>query len=509
MYVMYLFAWLLFVAFGISTATAGYPKDLTVDTTSGLVTGFIEDKFPNVAQFLGVPFAEQPVGARRWLPPTLKSKETNIFNATTFGHNCPQILYNFSTVWNTDAPEFETSQELDGEDCLIINVWAPNKHIHDGESLPVLAWIYGGGFESGGGNVPYQIPTSWVERSQRHIVVGIAYRAGIFGYPNSAGLKDNEQNLGLLDQRLGLEWVRSNIANFGGDPNRITLWGHSAGGVSVEYLDFAYPEDPIAKGFIAGSGGAWHGVSSSPDQSNFTFVANNFGCDNLSAEAEVDCLRKVSSRDIIAFLEERANAGTEPALVFHPIVDGRTRFANYTERALAGKFTRMPTITGTTVDEATAAILPYNQTYGPNMTLADQATLSFFCRVVLEAQDRYTAHAPTFRYLYGGNFSNISPQWWEGAYHASELPLIFGTSGDYRGASTPFELAVSEKMQDYWLAFAEDPVDGLPAMGWDAYEPDGNGVLLGYESVVSQPISEVKLEAPCTDGFPNGKPPPV
>ncbi|KAH8810141.1 Alpha/Beta hydrolase protein [Flagelloscypha sp. PMI_526] len=505
---MYLLAGLLFGALGISTATAGLPKDLTVHTSSGLVAGFIEDKYPNVAQFLGVPFAEQPVGARRWLPPTLKSKERTIFNATTFGHNCPQILYNFSTTWNTDAPEFETPTDKDGEDCLIVNVWAPSKHLHDDSSLPVLVWIYGGGFESGGGDVKYQIPTAWVERSQQHIVIGIAYRAGIFGYPNAAGLKDNEQNLGLLDQRLGLEWTRSNIANFGGDPNRITLWGHSAGAISAEYFDFAYPEDPIVKGFIAGSGTAWW-PTPNPDQTNFTFVANHFGCTNLSPKAEVDCLRKVHWQDIIAFITERDNAGTEPAITFKPKVDGLTRFANYTERLLAGKFTRFPTITGTTVDEATAGILPYNKTYGPNMTIADEATLSIFCPVVLEAQIRYAANAPTFRYLYGGNFSNISPQWWEGAYHASELPLIFGTSGDYRGASTPLELATSEKMQDYWLAFAKDPVNGLPALGWNAYKPDGDAVLLGFENEASQPISEARLADPCTDGVPNGKPPPV
>ncbi|KAF2684071.1 para-nitrobenzyl esterase [Lentithecium fluviatile CBS 122367] len=502
---------LLFSFLQFQTSQARYRW--TVHTSSGEVTGFINKTTPNVAQFLGVPFAESPEGPLRWLPPVLKSRKGRI-DATAFGNNCPQYLGNLTTVYSEDATGFVTPQNI-GEDCLSVSIWAPKKECSETGSLPVIAWLYGGGFNEGGANVPYQNPAKWVERSQKHIVVSINYRVNIFGFPNAAGLKDDEQNLGFLDQRLGLEWIRRNIANFGGDPNRITVWGQSAGAMSADYLNFAYLEDPIISGLIMDSGTAQiQGYSvDGLDHSNFTFVATHFGCGNLSAKAELDCLRNVSSEDIIALIKERSDAGTTPALMFVATVDNRTLFANYTERALVGNFSKKPAIVGTNADEATSFTLPYDRANGPDIKAAHLTTLGLFlCPAVKTTQDRYAGDpsTATYRYLYGGNFTNISPQWWEGAFHSSELPLVFGTHDLLRGPSTPFEIAVSEKMQDYWVAFAEDPVNGLPKMGWNAYEPTGDAVLIGWHDVVSQPIAEARLEAPC-DGLiprPGALPPP-
>ncbi|KAF2193199.1 para-nitrobenzyl esterase [Zopfia rhizophila CBS 207.26] len=486
---------LAFLASFVQLQTAGAVSSLTVDTTSGKVTGLINDTTPNVAQFLGIPYAEPPTGDRRWLPSIAKSREESI-DATKFGLSCPQFDGNAPTVWNTDAREFVVPANTTGEDCLSVNVWAPWKP-DSSEPLPVIAWIYGGAFQTGGGNVEYQNPSRWIERSQKHIVVGINYRVNIFGFPNAAGLNESEQNLGLLDQRLGLEWIRSNIANFGGDPSRISLWGQSAGAMSVDYYNFAYPEDPIVSGLIMDSGSAFLALGTvDPEHKNFSFVAGHFGCGNLSTQAELDCMRNVSSADIEAFMKSWSDAGSSPALSFNPIVDNRTKFANYTARALAGNFTKNPAIAGTTTNEG-EPFGPYDRENGPDLAVANATTLAaFLCPIVKTTSDRYAVNVPTFRYLYGGNFSNISPQWWEGAYHSSELPLIFGTHGIARGASTPFEIQVSMQMQDYWLAFAEDPVNGLPEMGWTAYMPEGNAVFIGRDVVV-QPIAESRLEAPC------------
>lgn len=333
----------------------------------------------------------------------------------------------------------------------------------------------------------------------------------IFGTPNAAGLKDDEQNLGLLDQRLALEWIRDNIANFGGDPNRITLWGHSAGAVSVDSYNFAYPEDSIVSALILSSGTSSSYIPYVPGHSNFTVVARNFNCDHLDPIAELSCLRKVSFREIIAFLKTRFDNGAVPSLIFTPMIDNRTIFANHTTRALAGNFTRKPAIIGTTVNEY-SVFLPYNRTYGPNQTIADELTLGvFLCPAVQTTHDRfYGGNATTFRYLYGGNFSNIAPQWWQGAYHQSDMPLVFGSHSIARTISTPFEFAVSEKMQDYWLAFAEDPVRGLPNLGWHSFNgsADDQSVLLGWEGEVVQSITDRELEAPCNGRIPNGKPKP-
>lgn len=306
-----------------------------------------------------------------------------------------------------------------------------------------------------------------------------------------------------------MEWIRDNVANFGGDPNRITLWGHSAGSVSVDSYSFTYPHDPIISSMILSSGTAQSVVAfGSP---NFTTVAQNFRCNHTDSTAELACMRDVPAPEIMSWLKQRLDNGTKPGLAFTPQVDNRTSWENHTIRALAGEFIKKPAIIGTTVNEW-APFLPYNRTFGPNQTAADEGTLRvFLCPAELTTHERYKGgNATTFRYLYGGNFSNIAPRWWEAAYHSSDLPMVFGTHSIARSTSTPFEVEVSEHMQDYWLAFAEDPVRGLPALGWDGYagRSDGESVLLGWKGKASQPISDRELESGCDEGVPNGKPKP-
>lgn len=154
-------------------------SSLRVETTVGTVYGLINGTTSHVAQFLGIPYAEPPIGSLRWLPPTIKAPVSYI-DATSFSPSCPQYESAISSVYNIDARNFLISGPT-SEDCLTLNVWAPfgekrsqNESCSDGEKgLPVLVWIYGGGFQTGGGEIGYQIPSNWVERSQGHIVVGI------------------------------------------------------------------------------------------------------------------------------------------------------------------------------------------------------------------------------------------------------------------------------------------------------------------------------------------------
>ncbi|KAF2875900.1 para-nitrobenzyl esterase [Massariosphaeria phaeospora] len=504
---MAIFTVLLFGFLHVRGITAG----LTIKTSSGVVTGFVNNTTPNVSQYLGIPFAEPPTGPLRWLPAVPKSGNAPI-DATAFGNNCPQFISSQATVNSEDATGFMTPNNF-GEDCLSVSIWAPKGACDKTSSLPVVAWLYGGGFAEGGANVPYQNPARWIERSQKHIVVSINYRVSIMGFPNAAGLKADEQNLGFLDQRAGVEWIKQNIANFGGDPERITLWGQSAGAMSTDYFNFAYPEDPIVKGLIMSSGTAQiQGFfTDGSNHSTFSYVAAHFGCGNLTAEAELDCLRKIDHNAISALIKEHYDMGATPLLAFVATIDNTTTFANYTERALQGKYSKLPAIVTTNTDEGESMVLPYDRVNGVNQTEADAVTLGLFlCPAVQTTKDRYASDALTFRWLYGGNFTNVSPQWWEGAYHTSDMPQIFGTAELLRGPSTPFEVKVSEQMQDYFLAFAKDPVDGLPKLGWNAYEPEGDALLIGRDGVVSQPIAQAKLEAGC-DGLnvvPGALPPP-
>lgn len=338
-----------------------------------------------------------------------------------------------------------------------------------------------------------------------------SYRIAIFGFPNAAGLPLEEQNVGFMDQRLAVEWVRDNIANFGGDVNRITIWGQSSGAMSVDDYNFAYPEDPIVSGLIMHSGtSTLNFLWPDQEQTNFTYVAQHFGCVESNATAELDCFRRVNASSIISFLESYSNNGTSPGLAFVPVVDNRLLFENYTARALAGKYSRKPALIGNAADEGNSFTLPYNATYGPPRADADATTVGLFmCPTIQTSHDRYTSNATTFRFLYAGNFSNVSPKWWLGAYHSSDLPMVFGTYNIARGNGTAFQKQVSETMQDYWLAFAENPVDGLPKLGWAAYDNGkGEGVMFGKDDVVEQKIAESRLDAPCDGLVPNGLPPP-
>lgn len=174
-----------------------------------------------------------------------------------------------------------------------------------------------------------------------------SYRLNIFGFPNAAGTPQN-LNLGLLDQRLGLEWVRANIANFGGDPTKITLWGQSAGAASVDFYNFAYPQDPIVSGLIMDSGTAGlggFGQGSVPVGSQFTQVATGLGCGNMAPAQELACMRNVSTQNIANFISTQPIMGGGAvggmALPFGPILDNVTVFANNTARAMAGQFTKV------------------------------------------------------------------------------------------------------------------------------------------------------------------------
>jgi carboxylesterase type B len=184
-----------------------------------------------------------------------------------------------------------------------------------------------------------------------------------------------------------------------------------------------------------------------------------------------------------------------------------------TKRSFAYTNNKKPAIIGTNRDEG-VSLVAFDPN-GPNMTNADIVTLgTFLCPAVqttaylsfqtsiisgtdMPGRNRYAVSVPTFRYLYAGNFSNISPRPWEDSYHSSELPLIFGTSGIAHAASTDFEIALSHRMQDLWLAFISDPMQGLPSQGWNAYEPGGTAVEFGKDGTLVGSIGLSELGSVC------------
>ncbi|KAF1974712.1 carboxylesterase [Bimuria novae-zelandiae CBS 107.79] len=442
---------------------------ISVKLPSGaIVNGLIDANFSSVRQFLGIPFAQPPIGDLRWEPPLANNLSSPV-NASAYGKSCPQFEPTVPNIENTDVPQFQVQNKDSGEDCLTLSIWTPS----NATQLPVVIFFYGGGWYTGGQDVPYMIPTPWVQRTKDLIVVKPNSRGNIFGYPNAEGATN--QNLGMLDQRLVVEWVRDNIAAFGGDASKITIWGQSSGAEQVDFYNFAWHEDPIVQGLIMNSGTGFIENGSGPKYSNFSYVAAQVGCGNSTgAAAELACMKTVDAAAIEKVIADNLNGGGVPPLAFGASADEKIVPSNLTKWIFEGKFTRMPAIIGIDQNEG-VGFVTYNAD-GPSaedQSLADfwfQAL--FLCPSFKTSQLRAAAGVPTYRYMYAGNFSNISPRPWMGAYHGSELPMQFGTHGDYRGASTPHQIAVSEALQDAYRAFIYDPHFGLQKYDWPAYTND-------------------------------------
>ncbi|KAM0130692.1 hypothetical protein ACHAP3_007233 [Botrytis cinerea] len=468
---------------------------LVVQTTSGEIHGFINQTTPQVRQFLGVPYAEPPIGNLRFAAPETKSKGSPI-KATTFPPSCMQLDSNSSSIYTNAVPQFLINGGQ-SEDCLYLSIWTPATPTN--QSLPVFVYIPGGAFTSGGQDSLYKIPDRWVQKTQSHIVVVMNYRVNVFGFPNAKAITE-DRNPGLLDQRKAVEWVHENIASFNGDPDRMTLWGQSAGGASVDSYGYAYPDEPIVKGLIIDSGSAYLLGSTDAPQTNFTSLAGMVGCKDLAPEAEIGCMRNVSANAIENALSAYTSSGATPKLAFTPFPDNVTAFSNPADRAERGLVAKLPIIIGSNSNEG-AGFVTFSED-GPGEAVLFATTQSIIaCPVAQEVRARENVGLTTYRYQYTGNFTNISPLPWMGAYHSSELPLLFDTHFLYRGNSTPYEYEVANTMQALWLSFANDP-QKAPSTGeitWPVYDSEQDSMLLFAEGdVKTQFVSGERIDGNCT-----------
>jgi acetylcholinesterase len=473
---------------------------LTVNTLTGSYTGVIDPEFPETRQFLSIPFAEPPVQARRWLPPQKLPQSKEHHNASKLPPSCPQFVSLVPSLLSTyfaegaliDNGDQNHTSGLVGaatsEDCLYLAIWTP-ANATTNSKLPVLLFLPGGGFQTGGINSKYYNPTSWIERSQSHIVITVNYRVNIFGFPNAPGLA--EQNIGILDQRMALEWMRENIAAFGGDPEAITQWGQSAGSMSSDIHAHAFPEDPIARAYFLMSGTAFSATGiADTNFSNFTFVAQHFGCESgggNSSATILDCLRKVSFENITNFVGKYGDSGTTPAFSFLPVVDDRIIFSDYAARANAGKVARLPVILSNTANEA-SSLVPFpadDPSAGfPQEVILGIELAGFVCPTYSSTLERNNLSIPVYRYQYAGRFPNLNPLAWTGAWHGEDIPLVFGTYDLVKGVGEVprLEVETSRAMQEHVLAFMKDPLRGPQRLGWQAVDARStqNGTLIRF-----------------------------
>jgi para-nitrobenzyl esterase len=435
-------------------------------------------------QFLGIPYAKPPVGPLRWRAPQKPDPWPDLQQATAFGKRCAQT----ASATTQNAPSTD-------EDCLYLNVWTP--YPVPAQQLPVMVWIHGGGNVNGSASEPVPFLNTGLFYSgqflaERHgvILVTINYRLGVLGFFAHPALaaEGSSGNQGLLDQRLALEWVRDNIAEFGGDPDNVTIFGESAGSFDV----CMHVASPMSRGLfhraVSQSGGCTTKQTTRAEaEAAATALAASLSC---TGRDELLCLREKPVADLLA-----APGG------FGPDVDGQ--FLPDQPRALydAGNIAKVPYLLGSNTDEGTlflvgsqvstpeqykaALVGMFGATAaaeielrypvaafadGPNPPLAALARVFGDARLVCTTYDtavRASVYAPVFMYNYDIPVpSNLPGAAFLGATHGSELTSVFGTSPLL--AADAQAKAASDLMQRYWTNFAKE---GDPNAGSDPSWP--------------------------------------
>ena len=333
-----------------------------------------------IDSFKGIPYAQPPVGQLRLKPPRPITSNLGTVVATGNPRSCPQF---YTSINTSSIPESVVTELLDtpiaqtvmdaGEDCLTVNVQRPSSATANSK-LPVVFWIFGGGFEFGSTQTydASELISTSVAQGKDIMYVSVNYRVGGFGWlPGKEILADGSSNLGHLDQRLGLEWVADNIAAFGGDPSKVTIWGESAGSISVFNQMALYGGDNTYKGkpvFRAGLMDSGSVVPADPvdcpkSQVVYDTVVKSAGCSGASDT--LACLRSV---DYTTYLNA---ANSVPgifdyesvALSYLPRPDGVVLTASPEILAENGQFAKVPFIIGDQEDEGTLfSLVQYNIT---------------------------------------------------------------------------------------------------------------------------------------------------
>ncbi|KAI1842347.1 hypothetical protein JX266_011515 [Neoarthrinium moseri] len=457
----------------------------TVNTTSGPVTGHPASNTTEVSEYLGIPYAKPPVGDLRWQRPVAYTGTAPI-NGTAFGFACMQahpsleaehalgVYYNLTRGGYYVGPDILLPNAPQNEDCLTLNIWTQPQN---GEaSKAVLIWIHGGSYAAGSSSEVWFNGQS-MAGEQDVVLVSINYRLNIFGFP---GNPTSELNLGILDQRMAIEWVRDNIANFGGDPNRIVMFGQSAGAAAADLHSYAYAHDPIASGYILQSGTAWgFGLQTQPAASDLWYdAARAVGCDRGPDDPDetFSCMLRVPSGKLITRLPP-VPYGYTPGLPYGPVVDGKLVFGNYQERTPAAR----AVLVGNTNDESgmSKQLTPWWSGL-PSWYWQVQNIYVYTCPAGQRAAVNVAKGNPTWRYRWFGAFPNVLLPWtpYNGSWHGSELPLLFNTAPEYYYPNTARENQMGAYIRGAWAAFAKDPIRGLSSYdSWSNYRPDGTTLV--------------------------------
>jgi len=448
--------------------------------------------------FKGIPFAAPPVGALRWKAPQPVPSWTGVRQATEFGPRCIQGHVFDDMVFRDNGPS---------EDCLYLNVWTPATSSQ--ARLPVMVWVYGGGFEAGSTSEPQQDGENLAKKGV--VVVSMGYRLGVFGFfshPDLARESDHHAsgNYGLLDQVAALEWVRRNIAAFGGDPGQVTIFGESAGSFSVSALTAS----PLAQGLFQGAigeSGAFFSATLDLQPLARTEEVDAKFADSLGAHS-LDALRAKPAQELLDAAMKQQASLKGSAIRFRPNIDGYFLPESVSAIYARGRQSHVPLLAGWNADEGHfQSILgkaePTMQNYIARMhalfgdkadallkvypagtdaqakrsaqDLAGDQFIAYSTWKWIEMQDD-TGKSPVYRYQFDDapppsvSERNAPPL---GAYHSAEIVFVFETLASEDRPWRPEDEKLSDLMSSYWVNFARtgDPNGpGLPP--WPAYRSE-------------------------------------
>ena len=506
---------------GSSTLPTAAP---TLRTSTGVVRGVTEG---DVSSFKGIPFAAAPVGDFRWRPPQPAAPWTGVREATEFGADCMQGR--FGPPPTPGAP----ATKAPSEDCLFLNVWRPAS-ARSGAKLPVMFWIYGGGFVGGSSAMPSTSGTQFAK--QGVILVAANYRVGRFGFFAFPALtqehpEELKGNYAYMDQIAALKWVQENIAAFGGDPKNVTIFGFSAGGVSMHSLLTMPNARGLFQKAIVESGGSRDSVLTARPMSkdgidpNYPVSAETIGINfarSMGIEgtdvAALARLRALSAEEVLRGAPAKPGVSS-PTYETTPILDGKLITETAETAYKAGRVPRVPVMLGsnsadfagpriraTTKEQFFARFGQWSAqakaAYDPDGS-ADLPTLLAKANNDFGQAEpaRFAARAfaadgsPAYLYRFSYVQTALRERMRSGTPHGGEIAFVFGTLGTAAFGPpippTAEDQAVSRMAQGYWVNFAKtgDPNGaGLPT--WPRYDAGKDAIFEFHPDGTAGAISD-------------------
>ncbi|OKP84379.1 carboxylesterase/lipase family protein [Paenibacillus sp. P32E] len=475
-----------------------------VTTLYGKLLGAEEE---GVKVWRGIPFAAPPVGKLRFRAPQPPQPWDSVREALSFSPVSHQPVSTSSTRFGGTSPDYS-------EDCLYLNVWSPAEA---GENLPVMVWIHGGTFVTGAGSQPMFDGTR-MARNGKVVLVTINYRLGPFGFVHMSPFSSEfASNAGLLDQIAALKWVQGNISAFGGDPQRVTVFGESAGSMSIAALLAM----PAAQGLFAGAimeSGAGQTLQPEQGQEIAAALLAELG---LTPGSDLEVLDNLPAEQILEAAARMTYklSGEALSMFFQPVIEPMTVPADPAEAIAGGSAQGIPLLIGTNlhegnlffreerpgesfeqslkalemlmgIDDLAELAVDYPKSWEGQ---AELLTDLFFWGSSIAFAETQSAAAPVWMYRF--DWTVQGHPLLEKAVHGAEILYVFGNLHllkQYGLTVTPDMQKLSETMQKTWTAFAHRGDPSIPGLEWPPYRADSRATVIfdGETQVVLDPDAE-------------------